>query len=99
MLCYQALIFFISYFTNFFILFGFSSEFIICTFNISVLNNDTEDLSYMHYSDVQTTLMLSTFMYFTLGGVLEYIKRSDVLIICLVALIAVLKIVVRLFHA
>lgn len=69
----QMTIFILSYVANFLILLGFKTEFI----TVSFFDTADDQNSFLHYPDMQVILLASSFMYFSVGNVLEYTRGCD----------------------
>ena len=84
----------LSYLANFFILLGFGTEYITVSFF------DTEDTtsSSLKYPDMQVILLASSFMYFSVGNVLEYTKGCDQFLWFVLVLIGTFKVLVIFFY-
>ncbi|CDW88417.1 UNKNOWN [Stylonychia lemnae] len=76
----QLLVYFLSYITNFVGLLGLQIEFVTATFYQDKEDNKDPKALKISYADVQVILMSCAVMYFLMGCILEYIKRSDLLI-------------------
>lgn len=87
----QIVVFAMSYLANFLVLFGYSIEYVIAVY----YNHPTVDTPGLQYQDLQATLLLTSIIFFALGSVLEYVKKSNLLISFFVFLIGVLKLSVR----
>ena len=84
-----------SYTANFLVLFGFSIEYVIAVYYNSK-EPATGQAVGLDYQDLQSTLLLTSLFFFFLAGVLEYIKRTGVLISIMIFLIGILKVSVSI---